>query len=57
MTCLQAKIFYVILDMLATALGMLLVDRCMSSVSASGPAIAVVSLLLALLSAKETREK
>lgn len=57
MTCLQAKIFYVILDMLATALGMFLVDRCMSSVSASGPAIAVVSLLLALLSVKKFQKE
>ena len=55
--CLQARIFYVILDMLATALGMLLVDRCMSSVAASGPAVAVVSLLLALLSVKKFREE
>ena len=57
MPCLQAKIFYVILDMLATALGMFLVDRCMSSVSASGPAVTVVSLLLALLSVKKFQEE
>ena len=57
MPCLQARIFYVILDMLAMALGMLLVDRCMSSVSASGPAVAVVSLVLALLSLKKFQEE
>lgn len=54
---LSARVLYVILDTIATAIGMLIVDYFMKGVSASQESIFVIALLLAILSAKDDIEK
>lgn len=56
LTLKEARVLYIILDTIATALGLSAIDGIMRSVSASGTAIIVVSFVLALVTVREISE-
>lgn len=52
----SARIIFVLLDTIATAIGMTIVDQCMPNVSATDISILVISFILAILSIKDINE-
>ena len=48
-----ARIIFVLLDTIATAIGMTIVDYCMPNVSATDSSILVIAFILAILSIKD----
>ena len=52
----SARIIFVLLDTIATAIGMTIVDQCMPNVSATDISILVISFILAILSIKDIKE-
>lgn len=57
LTLLQAQILFLILDTISTAIGMVLVDLFMKSVSAPDIAILIVSFIFALMGVKDIGKK
>ena len=51
-----ARIIFVLLDTIATAIGMTIVDYCMPNVSATDSSILVIAFILAILSIKDIKE-
>ena len=51
-----ARIIFVLLDTIATAIGMTIVDHCMPNVSATDSSILVIAFILAILSIKDIKE-
>lgn len=54
---LCALVLYLILDITATSLGLIAVDNCMSSVSATTTSIVIISFLLALPGKDDFKDK
>lgn len=54
---LCALVLYLILDITATSLGLIAVDYCMSSVSATTTSIVIISFLLALPGKEDFKDK
>ena len=52
----SARIIFVLLDTIVTAIGMTIVDQCMPNVSATDISILVISFILAILSIKDIKE-
>ena len=52
----SARIIFVLLDTIATAIGMTIVYQCMPNVSATDISILVISFILAILSIKDIKE-
>ena len=52
----SARIIFVLLDTIATAIGMTIVDHCMPNVSATDTSIFVIAFILAILSIKDIKE-
>lgn len=51
-----ARIIFVLLDTIATAIGMTIVDYCMPNVSATDSSILVIAFILAILSIKDIKK-
>ena len=51
-----ARIIFVLLDTIATAIGMTIVDYCMTNVSATDSSILVIAFILAILSIKDIKK-
>ena len=52
----SARIIFVLLDTIATAIGMAIVDQCMLNVSATDISILAIAFILAILSIKDIKE-
>ena len=52
----SARIIFVLLDTIATAIGMTIVDYCMPNVSATDSSILVIAFILAILSIKDIKK-
>ena len=52
----SARIIFVLLDTIATAIGMTIVDHFMPNVSATDSSILVIAIILAILSIKDIKE-
>ena len=52
-----ARIIFVLLDIIATAIGMTIVDYCMPNVSATDSSILVIAFILAILSIKDIKKE
>ena len=52
-----ARIIFVLLDTIATAIGMTIVDYCMPNVSATDSSILVIAFILAILSIKDIKKE